>query len=406
MDNKFIKWMRTSFSPKLTKICQNPYIAAVQKSIMTLLPIIMIGSFVTVLSLLREYIPFIPDISLVNQFTFGLMSVFIAFMIPTKFLEEKHTEKLKNVASLTSVGTFFAIILPRFTEVGELAFILDILGTGGMIAAVFVGLIVSKVFYEFSKHSFFKEDTLMPDIVVNMFDSMAPIALCVLLGVICYNCNIDIYAYSRMLFNPLASIAQTIPGFMLIAFAEAFLYSFGFTWILFPLQWTIWMDGMAANIAASAAGAEVTNICLMETYNGLINIGGVGATLTLVALMCISKSKKLKTIGRMCAIPSIMNINEPVVFGAPIAYNPILMIPFWANSLILPLVAGIAYKTGLVAIPAATNQLWYFPTIIQAFINSGFGGIVLVVVLTTISLFVWLPFFKVYEAEQIAKEQK
>jgi PTS system cellobiose-specific IIC component len=404
-ENKFMSWMRNEFSPKLTKLCQNTYIAAVQKSIMTLLPIIMLGSFVTVLSLLKEYIPVIPDISLLNQFTFGLMSVFIAFLIPTKFLEERHTEKLKNVAALTSVGTFLCLLLPRFTEEGEMAYILDTLGTGGMFCAVFTGLIVSKVFYEFSKHSFFSEDTVMPDIVVNMFDAMIPVAVCVLLGVICYNCNIDIYALSRAIFNPLVSIAQTIPGFVLVAFAEAFLYSFGFTWILFPLQWPIWMDGIAANAAAVASGAAPTNISLMETFNGLIDIGGVGATLALVLLMCFSKSKKLKTIGRMCALPGVLNINEPVVFGAPVAYNPILMIPFWLNAIVLPLVAGIAYKTGLVAIPSAVNQLWYFPTVIQAFINSGVAGAVLTIVLFALSLLIWFPFFKTYEADVVAQEE-
>ena len=404
-ENKFMDWMRNVFSPKLTKLCQNTYIAAVQKSIMTLLPIIMLGSFVTVLSLLKEYVPFIPDFSLLNQFTFGLMSVFIAFLIPTKFLEERHTEKLKNVAALTSVGTFLCLLLPRFTEEGEMAYILDTLGTGGMFCAVFTGLLVSKVFYEFSKHSFFSEDTVMPDIVVNMFDAMIPVAVCVLLAVICYNCNIDIYALSRAVFNPLTKIAQTIPGFVLVAFAEAFLYSFGFTWILFPLQWPIWMDGIAANAAAVAAGSAPTNISLMETFNGLIDIGGVGATLTLVLLMCFSKSKKLKTIGRMCALPGILNINEPVVFGAPVAYNPILMIPFWLNAIVLPLVAGIAYKAGIVAIPSAVNQLWYFPTVIQAFINSGFGGVVLTIVLTALSLVIWYPFFKTYEADVVAQEQ-
>ena len=208
-----------------------------------------------------------------------------------------------------------------------------------------------------------------------------------------------------MVFNPLTGIAQTIPGVVLIAFAECFLYSFGFTWILFPIQWTIWMDGIAANAAAVAAGAAPTNICLMETYNGMFNIGGVGATLTLVLLMCFSKSKRLKTIGRVCAVPAILNINEPVVFGAPIAYNPILMIPFWMNSIIISLVASISYTVGLVKIPSAVDQLWYFPTIIQGFINSGIGGAVLCSVLTLISLVIWYPFFKVYESDVVAQEQ-
>lgn len=408
-NNKFMGWMENSFSPRLTKICQNSYIAAVQKSIMTVLPIIMIGSFVTIIGLMREisFLSWIPDISLINQFTFGLMSVFIAFLIPMKFLEEKNSNKLKNIACLTSVGTFLVMLMPAFdSEAGTINIILDKIGTGGMLCAVLVGLICSKVFFIASRHSFFKEDTAMPDIVVNMFDSMIPVVICILAGVICYNLSFDIYEVLRMLFNPLMGIAQTIPGVVLIAFAECFLYSFGFTWILFPIQWTIWMDGMAGNMAAVAAGQSATNICLMETYNGMFNIGGVGATLTLVILMSISRSKKLKTIGRVSILPAVLNINEPIVFGAPVAYNPILMIPFWMNSIVISLVASIAYTTGLVAVPSAVNQLWYIPTVIQGFINSGIGGVVLCLVLTLISLLIWYPFFKSYERDVLKKENQ
>lgn len=407
-NSKFMVWMKDSFSPKLTKLCQNAYIAAVQKSIMTVLPIIMIGSFVTILTLARDisFLAWVPDLSLVNQFTFGLMSIFIAFLIPIKFLEEKKSEKFKNIASLTSLGTFLVLLLPSFDgEAGTINFILDKIGTGGMLCAVFCGLICSKIFLVASKHSFFSEESAMPDIIVNMFDSMIPVVICILLGVLCYQANIDLYEILRTAFAPLSGIAQTIPGVVLIAFAECFLYSFGFTWILFPLQWTIWMDGIAANATAVAAGGAATNICLMETYNGMINIGGVGATLTLVLLMCLSRSKKLKTIGRVCVLPAILNINEPVVFGAPIAYNPILMIPFWLNSIVISFVAACAYQFGLVQIPAAINQLWYLPTIVQGFLNSGMGGVILCIVLTVISFFIWYPFFKVYENETVEKEK-
>lgn len=127
-NNKFMNWMENSFSPKLTKICQNVYISAIQKSIMTVLPIIMIGSFVTIIGLLREisFLSWIPDISLVNQFTFGLMSIFIAFLIPMKFMEEKGITKLKNIACLTSVGTFLVMLMPSFdSEAGTINFILE-----------------------------------------------------------------------------------------------------------------------------------------------------------------------------------------------------------------------------------------------------------------------------------------
>ena len=36
----------------------------------------------------------------------------------------------------------------------------------------------------------------------------------------------------------------------------------------------------------------------------------------------------------MC-FPAIFNINEPIVFGAPVVWNPILMIPLCLNSIII-----------------------------------------------------------------------
>lgn len=408
-DSKFMKWMKDSFAPKLEKVIQNPYIYSIQQSILTILPIIMIGSFVTIFGLLRQvsWLSWLPDISMVNQFTFGLMAVFVAFMIPQKFLELKHCEKFKNIASLTGEGLFLALLLPTISEEGTMNFVLDKIGSGGMLCAVFAGLITAKIFHIASTHSLFKEDTEMPDIVVNMFDSMIPVVISILIGVIFYNANIDAYEILRVLFSPLSKIAQTVPGVVLIAFFECFLYSFGFTWILFPIQWTIWMDGIAANSAAVAAGETAKNICLMETYNGMFNIGGVGATLTLVLLMAFSaKSKRLKAIGKVCLLPGILNINEPVVFGAPIAYNPILMVPWWMISVVVPLVGALAYKSGLVPVPAAVDQLWYAPIVIQAFINSGFAGVLLACVLTVISFIIWLPFFKAYDAEVCEEEAK
>ena len=73
---------------------------------------------------------------------------------------------------------------------------------------------------------------------------------------------------------------------MRFTFFTCFLYSFGFTWILFPIAWAIWMEGMDANMAAVAAGHVAQNINLMETVMGLTYIGGQGCTLALV-IMCM-----------------------------------------------------------------------------------------------------------------------
>ena len=162
---------------------------------------------------------------------------------------------------------------------------------------------------------------------------------------------------------------------------------------------------MDANMAAVAAGQVATNINLMETVMGITYIGGQGCTLALVIMCMRSKVKRLKAIGDVCLLPAIFNINEPIVFGAPVVWNPILMIPLCLNSIVIPSIMYFVMKIGLVPIPSAPMQMWYLPNVIQGYLATGsVMGVVLVIVLFIVSWFIWLPFFKVYEKQQYIEE--
>lgn len=404
----FFAWMNNSFAPKLNKICGNPYIRSIQESIMSILPMIMIGSVASIVDVLRsfEIFAWIPDISMLNTFSFGLIAVFLAFLLPYKIMEKKGNEKLKISCTVTSVALFFIIIMPTFDgDAGTINFVKDLVGTGGMLVSVVVGIFSALIFDLASKYSFFKKDTVMPDIVVNWIDALIPVTVCLAIGIAIYNSGFNLSLAIRSIFAPVSSIGQTLPGMILCYFITVFLYSFGFTWIFFPIIWAIWMDGLAANAAAVAVGAAATNLNLMETFMGMMYIGGQGATLTLVFLMMFSKSKRLKAIGRVTLFPSIFNINEPVVFGAPVVWNPILMIPMWLNSIILPIVMYILFKIGMAPVPSSPMQMWYIPTYIQAYFSTGsIGGVLIVIILTIVSFFIWLPFFKAYEKQEVEKE--
>ncbi len=134
-------------------------------------------------------------------------------------------------------------------------------------------------------------------------------------------------------------------------------------------------------------------------------IGGMGTTLTLVVLMLFTaKSKRLKAMGKVTIIPSIFNINEPVVFGAPIAFNPILMIPMWLSGLIIPSITYIFLNTGMVIIPSKVMQLWYLPVGISTYlVNFDFRGLILLCANLLASLIIWYPFFKVYDIQETKK---
>ena len=66
----FMGWITNSLSPKLDKLTQNVYIMAIQQSIMSILPMIMIGSVSSIVGVFRrfEILSWIPDISQLNTF--------------------------------------------------------------------------------------------------------------------------------------------------------------------------------------------------------------------------------------------------------------------------------------------------------------------------------------------------
>lgn len=404
----FMGWIANTLSPKLNKLTQNVYIGAIQQSIMSILPMIMIGSVSSIIGVLKRFsfLSWLPDISMLNTFSFGLIAIFLAVLVPMKVLEKRGNEKLKISAMLTSLALFFIIALPVMDgETGTINFVMDKIGTGGMLTAVVTSVFTAWIFNIASKHSVFKKDTVMPDIVVTWVDALIPVTICLVIGLVIMNIGFDLPLFIRELFAPISAFGQTWFGVVLICFLTCFLYSFGFTWILFPIAWAIWMEGMDANMAAIAAGNAATNINLMETVMGITYLGGQGCTLALVIMCMRSKVKRLKAIGRVCLFPAIFNINEPIVFGAPVVWNPILMIPLCLNSIVVPSIMYLVMKIGLVPVPGAPMQMWYLPNIIQGYLVTGsVSGIILVVVLFVVSYLIWSPFFKVYEKQQYAEE--
>lgn len=136
-------------------------------------------------------------------------------------------------------------------------------------------------------------------------------------------------------------------------------------------------------------------------------IGGVGCTLSLCLLMMvICKSSELKALGRACIVPGIFNINEPIIFGA-IAWNPLLMLPMWIQSIILPTVTYIFTKViPFAPIPRIQFDLWYCPYPISTFISTqgSITGVIFAILTFVLSAVIWFPFLKAYDDQKVKEE--
>src|SRR5699024_2778708 len=122
------------------------------------------------------------------------------------------------------------------------------------------------------------------------------------------------------------------------------------------------------------------------------SVGGSSMVLALPILFIIfGRSKHLKNLGRLTIGPSIFNISEPVMFGAPIVLNPILFVPFMIVPLVVTAITYFAMSVGLVAKPFAIIP-WTTPAPFSGVLTtSDWRGGVLMIFNILISLLIYYP---------------
>ncbi|MBH7797076.1 PTS sugar transporter subunit IIC [Clostridioides difficile] len=407
--NKFIDFLSEKFTPVVNNMTKNIWVQSVQSTIMKVLPMVFVGSLVTIVSVLKNYISFLPDLSPINQYTFGLLGLFIAFLLPMEIMKNKKFESMSVVAGLAGAGLMLMMIRPEITNEGAI-FNFNRFGGEGMLVSLVAGLFSGLIMSLFGSFSFFGEDSALPDFVSKWFDNMLPITVIMFVGWgLIYGLNFDMFEIIVRVFKPVSDIAQTLPGFVLLNFLVVFIYSLGISgWVLSPITYSIQLGAIAANAAAVASGGVATNIYVYEVIQtGWITLGGLGATLPLVIMMCLSRVGRIKAIGRACIVPSIMNINEPVIFGAPVAWNPFLMLPMWIGTVVISITTYLSMSMGFVTIPSKVFNLWYVPFGISTFtVNQDVRGLIILAINIVLLFMIWYPFFKAYEKEEIKLESQ
>ncbi len=405
---KFMNWLTESFVPKANKLFSRPWIASISSCMQKIIPFILTGSVIYLYNVIVSFVPSLPDLSPILNYSFGIISLIIAFVMANQCMEKLgHPEYTIN-AGLCALGVYLMVANPVGENADSISALLSNLGASGIAVGMIIGLYVSFIFNLWGKLNFMK-DSSMPDFVTAWINVIVPNLLSLGIAMVAiYVFKIDLYSLVIAAFMPLANIGQTLPGFILICFIPAFFYTLGISsWTFGAITTPIFMAGIQANIDAVAAGGTATNIVTSESVFTLafVTMGGMCATLGLNALMCFSKSKQLKTLGRVFIIPSIFNINEPIMYGGKVVFNPLLMIPAWLNSIVGPIYVWIIMSTGLLNIPDKMIQVGQIPApICSVMITEDMRALLWWAILFVIYLVIWYPFFKAYEKEKLIEE--
>lgn len=391
--------------PFVTKITSSYWFSIVADAILYIVPFSMVSAIPSLWTIARRFIPSLPDLSPISTYSFGLIGLFVVFIIPYNTLVKEEKKDRAMIAGFTGIGAFMLCMNGIATDQGTL-FNLTQFGAGGMFTAMFVGLIVSFIYKMMVRFSFFGEDSVIPDFVKNWFDNIISILSSLLVGyILTYILKIDVFTMVQFIMKPVTGFAQSLPGVVIIVFLQNIFYFFGISgWVFTPVTRSISQAAIAQNAAMVAAGGKATNI-FAYGFSRYHHIGGQGATLPLAIMMLFSKSRKFKILGRATIVPSIFNINEPLVYGT-IVNNPFMFIPMVLISIILPAFSYLWFQFGLGTINYVNFDMNFMPNAVSAFVMSGgdWRNALLIVINFVIAALIWYPFFIAADKFETKKE--
>jgi len=426
----YLKSIEQKLMPPLTRVSEEKHLKAVRDGIVSVLPLIIGGSFFLLLGQLPvdfikegSYPGWIVDIVTIYQsdiapkvllpyrLTMGLIALYAAFGIAYNLAQTYEIDGLtsgilSSSAFLLTVGIQKAPLAGDKTE-----WVLPIakLGGQGLFVAIFCAFLTVEVTrFLLARKLFFSMPEGVPPAVTKAFTSLIPgIAVLGIIWII--TMIVDIHGLISTILSPLVKTGDGIIAIIAINLLLHLIWLTGIhgVSVVNAVALPFWLKFLEENAAAHAAGQTLPHITSLPFYQWFIWIGGSGATLSLVILLVFSKSDYLKKLGRVALLPSICNINEPIIFGLPVVMNPIIAIPFIGAPLVSGIIAFLAVKTGLVQSPYIMAP-WTLPAPVGALFSTGFDwkAVVLVVILIGINTLIYYPFFKKMEIKALEREEK
>ena len=280
------------------------------------------------------------------------------------------------------------------------------LGGEGIFTAILVALFATELMHFLQKHNIgFKLPEQVPPKIRQSFDLLIPI---IAIFITLFPLSLWVQAQFGMLlpqaimaiFAPIISASDSLPAVLVAVLLCHMLWFAGIhgAVIVGGILQAFWLTNLGLNQQALNAGEPITHVFIEPFWQFFIVIGGSGSTMGLVMLYLRSQSAHLRSIGKLSIVPSMFNINEPVIFGSPVVMNPILFIPFICAPLVNAVIAWTATKTNLINHVVALAPLTTPAPIVAAW-STGLDWrvIVFIAVLVALSTLIFSPFFKMFE---------
>ncbi|WP_277630742.1 lactose-specific PTS transporter subunit EIIC [Atopococcus tabaci] len=410
--------------PFFEKVSRNKYLRAVKDGFIAAMPVVLFSS----IFMLIAYVPNIfgfywsetVEALIVKPYNYsmGILGLLVAGTT-AKSLTDSFNRDLPKNNQINNISTLLASIvgfLLLAADPVEGGFGSGYLGTTGLLSAFVSAFIVVNVYNLFIKNNItIKMPKEVPPNISQTFKDLLPFAVS---AMIIYFVDIVVRNvaganFAQMvieLFQPLFSAADGYVGLAIIYGAMSFFWFIGIHGpsIVEPAISAIIYLNLDANLQMFQAGEQATHALTPGIQYFVATLGGTGATFVVPYMfMFMAKSKQNKAIGKASFIPTSFGVNEPILFGGPLVLNPVFFIPF----ILAPIMNVWVFKFFVDFL--GMNSFMYFlpwttPGPIGLVLGTAFHPLsfVLAALLLVMDVLIYYPFFKVYDKQQVEREQE
>lgn len=395
----------------LNALSENTYLSAIRAGMVSVVPLTIIGGLFMVIAFFpvpaweRWIQPHLQLLQVPVSATFGLLAVFVCFAIGYDLGKRLGQEAIVSASMSTLVFLMIQLDLEKLTLV------MDNLGSKGLFTAVLIALVTVRVQKFFGDRNLvLKLPPSVPAVVYESFLSLSPMVfLVVLFWLVRFVLGIDINALVQTAFKPLVFALNTLPGILVYAFAVTLLWSIGINGdnTMDAVVAPIFLQYLAANVEAMTQGRPLPYVTANGFFTTFVNVGGTGATIALALIMLNSREPGFRKVSRVSLPTQIFQINEPIFFGFPIVLNPVFMIPYVLNALLLTAGSFLLIEWGVIHRPYV-NVPWTTPPIIGHYLVSGgdWKAAVWGLASIVIAMAVYYPFARAAERQRLATPPK
>jgi PTS system cellobiose-specific IIC component len=377
---------------KIEAFAESDIITILKNSMLNIIPIIISGSFFLLIFSFFN----IPIFKNFYILTMGLISIFLSVSIGYNFALYYNKDKI--IHSLLSLSSF--LILTNITEIEKNRFILiKELSADNMFLSIIVSLVSCYVFsyvYKLSGNIFKAKE--IPDYVKTSLNSIFPFFFTLIIIILFFN-KFNLKGILIEILKPIDKYGDTL---ITVVLANLFLHIMNFFGIhgisiINSILLALWQKYLALNAQAFANHATLEYITAYPFFQWFIWIGGAGSTLGLNILLLFNKNEYLKNIGKSSITFSIFNINEPLLFGLPIIFNPYFLVPFILVPIVNGIISYLAFYFNLVN-KVYIEVPWMLPFFIGSYLSTNdYKAIILSLINLVISIVIYYPFLKAYQ---------